>query len=159
VALLEETRESIRGVSPSNLLRSGLELMCRSIVLVEHGIQGRDCRAEDVSRLEHQLVEASKDLKQSLATNKELSAKIAQEGAERKLAQQDGAETRQHLAEEKVEALRAAIEIVELKKMVEERDEKLSCSASEMVDLRAAKDEDEAELDQNYEDSKELLKQ
>ena len=39
--------------------------------------------------MEHQLVEASKDLKQSLATNSELSTKIAQEGAERELAQQD----------------------------------------------------------------------
>jgi len=108
VALLEETRESIRGVSPSDLLRSGLELMCRSIVLVEHEIQGRDFRAEDVFRLEHQLVEASKDLKQSLATNSELSANIAQEGAERELAQQHAAEARQHLAEEKAEALRSS---------------------------------------------------
>ena len=97
--------------------------------------------------MEHQLVEASKDLKQSLATNSELST------------QQDAAEARQHLAEEKAEALRPTTEIVELKQMVEERDEKLSSSASEMVDLRAAKDEAEAELDQNYEDSKELLKQ
>ena len=40
VALPEETRESIRGVSPSDLPRSGLELLCRSIVLVEHVIQG-----------------------------------------------------------------------------------------------------------------------
>ena len=55
--------------------------------------------------------------------------------------------------------MRAATEIVELKQMVEERDEKLSSSATEMVNLRAAKDEAEAELDQNYEDSKELLKQ
>jgi len=139
MALPEETRESIRGVSPSDLLRSGLELMCRSIVLIEHGIQGRDCRAEDVSAW-------------SISWSRPLRG-------ERELAQQDAAETRQHLAEEKVEALRAATEIVELKKMLEERDEKLSSSATEMVDLRAAMDEAEAELDQNYEDSKGLLKQ
>ena len=39
VALPEETRESIRGVSPSDLLRRDLELMCRSIVLVKHGFK------------------------------------------------------------------------------------------------------------------------
>ena len=32
VALPDETRESFRDVSPSDLLRSGLELMCRSVV-------------------------------------------------------------------------------------------------------------------------------
>jgi len=58
VALPRETRESIRGVSPSDLLRSGLELMCRSIVL----------------RL---VAEAAEDLKQSFAANSELSSKIA----------------------------------------------------------------------------------
>jgi len=63
VALLKETRESIRGISPSDLLRSGLELMCHSIALVEYGIQGRDRHVEVVSRLEHQLAEASVDLK------------------------------------------------------------------------------------------------
>ena len=43
--------------------------------------------------------------------------------------------------------LRVATEITELKKMVEERDEKLSSSAIELAALQAAKDEDEAELD------------
>ena len=44
VALPEETRECFRDVAPSNLLRSGLELMCHSIVLVQNEIQGRDDR-------------------------------------------------------------------------------------------------------------------
>jgi len=56
--------------------------MCRSIVLIEHDIQGRDRHAEDVPLLEHQLAETFEDLKQSLAANSELSAKIAQERAE-----------------------------------------------------------------------------
>jgi len=61
--------------------------MCRSIVLIEHGIQDRDRHAEDVSRLEHQLAESSEDLKQSLAANNELSARIAREASNRELAQ------------------------------------------------------------------------
>jgi len=133
--------------------------MCRSIVLIEHGIQGLDRHAEDVSRLEHQLAEASEDLKQSLAANSEVSTKIAQEGAEREIAQKDAVEVRQLLVAEKAEALRAATEIAALKRMVEERDEKLSSSTIELVALQAAKDEAEAELDQNFEESEELLKQ
>jgi len=126
VALPNETQESIQSVSPSDLLRSNLKLMCRSVVLVQSGIQGRERQAEDVSQLEHQLVEATEDLKQSLAANNELSASIAREAAERELAQKDAAEVRQRLAAREAEVLRAATEIAELKKAVEERDEKLS---------------------------------
>jgi len=133
--------------------------MCRSIVLFQNGIQGRDRQADDVSQLEHQLAEATEDLKQSLAANNELLARIAREAAKRELAQKDAAEARQRLAAREAETLRAAIEIAELKKMVEETDEKLSSSATELAALQAAKDQVEAELDQNYEESEELLKQ
>ena len=156
VALPYETRESFGDVSPSDLLRSGLELMCRSIVLVQNGIQGRDRQVEDVSQLEHELVEATKDLKQSLAANNDLSARIAQEAVEKELAQKDAAEARRHLEAEK---LRAAAEIAELRKIVEEKDEKLSSSATVLAALQAAKDQAKAELDENYEESEELLKQ
>ena len=55
--------------------------------------------------------------------------------------------------------MRAATKIAQLKKMVEERDEKLSSLATELVALQAVKDEAEAELDHNFEESEELLKQ
>jgi len=85
--------------------------------------------------------------------------RIAREGTERELAQQDAVETRQRLAAGEVEALRAATEIVELKKMVEERDEKLFSSAPELAALQTVRDQVKAELDQNYEKSEDLLKQ
>jgi len=147
VAFPEETRESIRGVSPSNLLRSGLELLCRSIVLVEHGIQGRDRRAKEVSLLKHQLAEASKNFKQSLAANIDLSTKIALEGAEREIAQKEAAEMKRLLAMEKAERQRVAAENEMLKKQVKDGERKLSSSAEELAALQAAKDEVEAELD------------
>jgi len=40
VALPDESREALRDVPPTDLLRSGLELMCRSVVLMQHGLQG-----------------------------------------------------------------------------------------------------------------------
>ena len=83
-------------------------------------------------------------MKQSLAANNELSARIAREAAERELAQQDVPEARQRLVAGEAEALRAATEIVELKKMVEERDEKLSSSIAELAALQTAKDQVEA---------------
>jgi len=79
-----------------------------------------------------------------LAANNELSARIAREAAERELAQQDVPEARQRLVAGEAEALRAATEIVELKKMVEERDEKLSSSIAELAALQTAKDQVEA---------------
>ena len=90
--------------------------MCRSVVLVQLCLQGRDRQAEDVSQLEHQLSEATQDSKQSLAANNDLSAKIAKEAAERELAQKEAAEARRQLEAEK---LRAAAEITELKMLAE----------------------------------------
>ena len=133
--------------------------MCRLVVLVQLGLQEKECHAEDISRLEHQLAKASGDLKQSLAANFDLSDRIAREAAERELAQQVAAEVRQRLAAEKAEAVRAAAEITQLKKMVEERAEKLTSSITELAAFQAAKDEAEAELDHNFEESEELLKQ
>ncbi|XP_068483341.1 uncharacterized protein [Phaseolus vulgaris] len=152
VALPEGTRESLRSVPPIDLVRSGLELMCRSIVLVEHGVEGHDRHAEEVTRLEQELAEAREELKRSLAANAELLANAA----ERELVAKDAAEARQLLASAKEEARRAAAEVVEVKKMAEE---KLSSSASELAALQTAKEQVEAELDQNYEESEELLQQ
>ena len=135
VALSEEIRESIRGVSPMDLLRSGLELVCRSIVLVEHGIQGQDRCADDVSLLEHQLAEASTNLKQSLAANNELSAQIAREGVEREIAQREAAEVKWLLATEKAKMLRVATENAMVKNLVEEGKKKLSSSVEELAAL------------------------
>jgi len=140
-------------------MRSGLELLCRSVVLFEEGMLGRDRRAEEISLLEHRLTKASDNLKQSLATNSALSAEIAREGAEREIAQEEVAEAKRLLGEEKAEKLRVVAENASLKKLVEESNQKLSSSAKDLAALQAAKDEVEAELDKNYEDSEELLKQ
>jgi len=156
VALPEGTQESLRSVAPMDLVRSGLELMCRSIVLVEHGVEGHDRHAEEISRMEQELAEARENLKRSLTANDDLSASVAWEAAERELAKKDAAEARRLLASAREEALRAAAEAAEVKKMAEE---KLSSSAAELAALQAAKEQVEAELDQNYEESEELLKQ
>jgi len=148
VALSDEARDPLRNVAPSELLRSGFELMCRSVVLVQSGLQGQDRQAEDVSALEHKLSEAAEDLKQSLAANTNLSARIAAEAAERELAQREAAEAKRQLEAEK---LRAAAEIANLKKLVEEKDGQLSTSTIEMTALQLAKEQAEAELDENYE--------
>jgi len=105
------------------------------------------------------LAEASTNLKQSLAANNDLSAKIARERAEREIAQKEAAEVKRLLAMEKAKRQRVATENAMLKKQVEEGERKLSSSAEELVALQAAKDEVEAELDQNFEESEELLKQ
>ena len=52
-----------------------------------------------------------------------------------------------------------AAENTHLKKTVEERDEKLSSSATKLATLKAAKDEAEDELEHNFEQIEELLRQ
>jgi len=144
VALPEGTPELIRVVDPLDLLKSGLELMCRSIVLVEQGIEGRGRQVEDVSRLEKELAEAHENLTRSLAANDDLSASTAREVAKRERVEKDVAEARRLLASAQEEASRAAAEAVKVKKMVEE---KLSSSAAELAVLQTAKEKVEAELD------------
>jgi len=119
----------------------------------------RDRRAEEVSLLEHRLSETSDNLKQSLAANTELSAKIARAEAERELAQGEAAEAKRLLEGERAERLRVAAKNATLKELVEKSNQKLSSSARELAALQVAKDEVEAELDKNYEDSEELLRQ
>ncbi|KAK7354329.1 hypothetical protein VNO80_19789 [Phaseolus coccineus] len=109
----------------------------RSVVLVQHGLQGRVRQAEDVSQLEHQLAEATEALKQSVAANNELSAKIAKEAAERELAQGEVAEVRRQLDAERSRA--------ELKKLAKERGEKLAASVAEVAALQTAKEQVEAD--------------
>ncbi|XP_068498431.1 uncharacterized protein [Phaseolus vulgaris] len=130
--------------------------MCRSVVLFQGGLVGRERQAEEVSALEHKLSEANHDLEQSLAANTNLLALIATEAAEKELSQKEAAEARRQLEDER---LRAAAEIAKLKELVEERGKQLSASATEMVALQLAKKQVEAELDENYEEVEELLKQ
>jgi len=153
VALPDESRESLRDVDPTELLKSGLELVCRSVVLFQHGLQGQDRHVETVSQLEHRLSEATQSLKQSLAANADLTTKIAKESAERELAQNEAVEARRQLEAEK---RRAAVEIAQLKKWA---DEKFAESAAEVLALQTAKAQVEAELDENYDEVEELLKQ
>ena len=153
VALPDESQESLREVTPAELLRSGLELVCRSVVLFQHGLQGQDRHMETVSQLEHQLSEATQSLEQSLAANADLSTKIAKESTERELAQSEAGEARRQL---KAERRRVAAEVAQLKKWA---DEKLAESAAEVLALKTAKAKVEAELDENYDEAEELLKQ
>ena len=106
-----------------------------------------------MSHLEHQLSEATQSLKQSLAANVDLTTKIAKESAERELAQNEAVEARRQLEAEK---RRAAAEIAQLKKWA---DEKLAESVAEVLALQTAKAQVEAELDENYDEAEELLKQ
>ena len=149
VALPDESRD----VAPTELLRSGLELVCRSVVLFQHGLQGQDRHVEIVSQLEHQLSEATQSLEQSLTANADLSTKIAKESVERELAQNEAVEARRQLEAEK---RRVAIEVAQLKKWA---NEKLAESAAEVLALQTAKAKVEAELDENYDEAEELLKQ
>jgi len=119
------------------MLRGGLEILTRSFTMLRRSL---NC------------------LKQALAAYSEFSEKIARETVEREIAQREATEARCYLATVKVELARVAAESAQLKKMIEERDEKLSSSTTELATLQAAKDEVETKLDRNFEETEELLK-
>ena len=130
-------------------------MLCRSVVMVQLGIQERERHAEEISRLDHQLAKASGQLQQSLVANSDLSKRWPR----RRKRRREVAEAERLLGEVKVEMARVATENTHLNKMVEEMDEKLSSSATELATLKAAKDEAKDELDRNFEQTEELLRQ
>ena len=93
-----------------------------------------------------------------VASNSDLSKRLDSEMAEKEKAQQEVAEVERCLGEVKAKMARVVAKNTQLKKMVKERNEKLSSSATEMATLKVARDEAEAELDRNFDQTKELLK-
>ena len=78
--------------------------------------------------------------------------------AEKEKAQHEAVEAGRRLPEVEVEMTRVVAENTRLKKMLEERDKKLSSSTTELATLQVARDEAEVELDHNFDQTEELLK-
>ena len=69
VAFPGPTWEVLQAFPTTDLLKGSVEMLCRALVMVHLGSQDRDCLIEEISRLEHELSEASGSLKQTLAAN------------------------------------------------------------------------------------------
>lgn len=96
-----------------------------------HGLaENRDNYAEEISRLEHELSEASSNLKQFLFANSEYAENLAREVAEKEKAQQEAAEV-EH------QAVEMAAEVAQLKKLVGEGEGKISALDAEVTRLEA----------------------
>ena len=61
-------------------------MLFRSLVMIQLESQDRDHHVEEISRLEHELAEASGSLKQFLAANSKFSERLAREVAEKEKA-------------------------------------------------------------------------
>jgi len=59
----------IRAVPEDDLFEGNIEMMCRSLILTCHGAGVRAWRVKEISRLEHELLEASGNLKQAMVAN------------------------------------------------------------------------------------------
>jgi len=64
VELPLNTEEVIRAVPEDDLLQGGVEMICRGLVLTRLEANSRDRRVEEISCLEHELSEASGNLRQ-----------------------------------------------------------------------------------------------
>ena len=93
-------------------------MLFRSIVMIQLGCQEGDRHAEEISRLDHQLVEASDHLKQSLVVNTDLSKRLDSEVAEKEKAEQAAAKAGRCLAKVEVEVARVVAENTHIKKKV-----------------------------------------
>jgi len=105
------------------------------------------------------LSEASGILKQSFAAKSQYSEKLARETVEKEKAQEGVAEAERYMVEVEAELERVMIENARLKKMLGERKDKISALGSEVARLEIAKEEAEAELNLNFDQTLELLKQ
>jgi len=57
-SLPPNTEELIQVVPEDDLLKGGIEMMCRGLILTHHGATARGQRVEEGLRLEHKLQEA-----------------------------------------------------------------------------------------------------
>jgi len=140
------------GVSSEDFLQGGIEMMCRALVLARLGFEDRGSHSEKISWLEHELLEASGNLKQSLVTNTEYTEKLSREGAEREIVKGRAAELEWRVVE-------MAVKNARMKKVVEEADNKISVLYVKNSELKAEKGAVKTELDRNIDEILELLNQ
>jgi len=62
-------KELIQSVLEDDLLDEGVKTMCRGLILTRQGAEARRQHIEELSRLEHELHEASNNLKQVVNAN------------------------------------------------------------------------------------------
>jgi len=142
----------IRSVLEDDLLDSGIEMIYRGLVLARRGADARRCRAEDVSRLEHDLQKAGHDLKQAVEANTTYEKKLCAQAAELELRKDRLAEV------EKADADKAA-EITLLRKALEAADRRAALLEKEAAAKREGKEVADAEVLKTMEDTMVLINQ
>jgi len=68
--------EVIRAVREDDLLQGGVEMICRGLVLTPLGADILGRRVEEVSRMEHEMSEASGNLRQAMDANTTYEKKL-----------------------------------------------------------------------------------
>lgn len=77
VDLTPTPQDLLRVVPKEDLFQSNIELLHQCLVITRRGADARGRKVEEISRLEHELVEASSSLKQSLEANSAFKGKMA----------------------------------------------------------------------------------
>jgi len=126
--------------------------MCWALALNHLGYEDQSHHVEEISRLEHELSEASGNLKKSLVANTVYAERLARAEAEREIVEG-------RMAEVERQAANMASGVARLKKGMEEAANKNSVLGTEISELKAKKGAIEAELDRNFEETLELLNQ
>jgi len=127
-------------------------MICRGLVLTRLRAGARGRRMEEVSRLEHELLEASSSLKQVVDANTTYEKKLCDQAAEWEL---DAARI---VRLECLEADRAA-ENDRLKKALEEAGQRMLSLEGDVDSLKRGKESVEAELDKTLDDTMALISQ
>jgi len=122
------------------------------LALAHLGSENWGHHTKEISRLEHELSEASGNLKQSFANNTKYAERLAR------------ADTKQEIVEGRVAELERQVakmvtKMVHMKKVVEEENNKNSVLHAENSELKAEKGAVEAKLDRNIDETLELLNQ
>ena len=136
------TEELTRAVLEDDLLEGGIEIMCCGLILTRHGMVARERHVEEISILEHELFEASGNLKQAMVVNTTYEKNLCDQATELERLQAD-----------------TVAENARLKKAMEEVGRREASLEEEVVSLKKRKEAVEAELEKTMDDTVALISQ
>lgn len=114
------TQEMIRAVPDDELNQGSIEMICRGLVLAWLGADVWGHRVEEISRLEHELAEASGNLRQSLKANNAYEERLAKEIVEREITEGrvGELERRDRDRANEIAQLNKALEVIRTKNLI-----------------------------------------
>jgi len=142
--------ELIWAVPKDDLLKGGIEIICRGLILTRQGAAVRDRRVEEISRLEQKLLEVSGSLKQVVDANTTYEKRLCDHPVEREL---DAAQ----ITELERLQVDTTAKNTRMKKTLEEVGHRVASLEEDVASLKQRKEAVEAELEKTIDNTMALI--